>query len=139
MRILSKLAVDRENKMPKYNSFANIPEHKSIVDVSREIKTEKELVDYTSSILETEIMNMSQIESEVVWEERKNDGYISEETVVYNKSFENEFQPVIKNNISVEPDMEPREIAKITNYIEKHLAVINQQNNTGQITNNIQL
>ena len=71
---------------------------------------------------------MSQIESEVVWEERKNDGYVSEDTVVYNKSFENPFEnePAIKNNILVEPDVEPREIAQITNYIEKHLAVINQ-------------
>ena len=43
MRILSRLAVDKETKLPKYNSFANISEHKSIVDVSRGIKTEKEL------------------------------------------------------------------------------------------------
>ena len=59
MNILGKLAVDKENKMPKYNSYANVVEQKSIVNVSRGTRTEKELVDYTSLILETEVMNMS--------------------------------------------------------------------------------
>jgi hypothetical protein len=46
-------------------------------------------MDYASSILDTEVLNMSKIESEAVWEERKTnksfDDVMSEDTVTYQK------------------------------------------------------
>ena len=113
LKILSQLSVDKDKKMPKYNSFANIQDFERMANISHNIKTEKQLIDYASSILDTEVQNMSQIESEVIWEERKSESYISEDTVTYQRSFD--YVPTCKAE-------EAKEIAR---YIEKKMTLIN--------------
>lgn len=59
-----------------------------------------------------------------MWQERKEESK-SEDKITYQKSFDP--SPVVYN----------QGMADIAKYIDKHLTVINQQQNMGQITNNI--